>query len=249
METTTDTGILETADIETSSDGYAGRFAGPSGEWFLRTQLNITLDMLPPVSERPAILEVGGGHGQLTPHLIERGYRVVVAGSHQKCCDRIKPYLSPGRCDFVIGSPPRLPFRNGEFDTVISYRFVCHAHSWQRFLAELARVAARDVLIDYPPIISFNLCTPLLFGLKKRMEGNTRTYKLFFEKEITRVFRENGFVRAARRAEFFLPMVLHRIIRNRIISAKTERVFRALGFTEHFGSPVIVKFTAKERIS
>ena len=96
METTTDTGRLETADIETSSDGYAGRFAGPSGEWFLRTQLNITLDMLPPVSERPAILEVGGGHGQLTPHLIERGYRVWLPGATRNAAIE-SSHTSPGR--------------------------------------------------------------------------------------------------------------------------------------------------------
>jgi len=40
------TSFPETADIETSSDGYASRFAGPTGEWFLQVQERITLAML-----------------------------------------------------------------------------------------------------------------------------------------------------------------------------------------------------------
>ena len=61
--TTTDKG-LETADIETSSDGYAARFAGPVGEWMLEIQETITVALLPKTPSA-TILDVGGGHGQL----------------------------------------------------------------------------------------------------------------------------------------------------------------------------------------
>jgi hypothetical protein len=35
-------------DVETSSEGYAGRFAGGVGAWFLEAQARITLALLAP---------------------------------------------------------------------------------------------------------------------------------------------------------------------------------------------------------
>ncbi|NEO49979.1 MAG: class I SAM-dependent methyltransferase, partial [Moorea sp. SIO4A3] len=55
----------ETADIETSSEDYASRFAGEIGAWLLKVQEDATLKMLTPYP-KATILDVGGGHGQLT---------------------------------------------------------------------------------------------------------------------------------------------------------------------------------------
>ena len=63
----------ETADIETSSDEYASRFSGEIGEWFLKVQEDATLGILAPFTQAK-ILDVGGGHGQLTGALIENNY-------------------------------------------------------------------------------------------------------------------------------------------------------------------------------
>ena len=62
----------ETADIETSSDGYAQRFAGAVGAWFLRVQEDATLRLLH-AFPNARILDVGGGHGQLAPPLYAMG--------------------------------------------------------------------------------------------------------------------------------------------------------------------------------
>ena len=59
----------ETADIETSSDDYAARFAGEIGAWLLKVQEEATLRMLA-AYPNAKILDVGGGHGQLTGALI-----------------------------------------------------------------------------------------------------------------------------------------------------------------------------------
>src|SRR3972149_2530813 len=62
----------EDADVETSSEAYARRFAGPVGEFFLEVQAAATLDLLRPWPGS-SLLEVGGGHGQLTGPPVEAG--------------------------------------------------------------------------------------------------------------------------------------------------------------------------------
>ncbi|MGB3514268.1 MAG: hypothetical protein WBA93_34670 [Microcoleaceae cyanobacterium] len=55
------TNCPETAEIETSSDDYASRFAGNIGAWLLKIQEEATLKMLAP-HPNAKILDVGGGH-------------------------------------------------------------------------------------------------------------------------------------------------------------------------------------------
>jgi len=70
----------EDADVETSSDAYARRFAGPLGEYFLEVQSRLTLDLLAPWPGA-RVLDVGGGHGQTIGALVESGFDVTVLGS------------------------------------------------------------------------------------------------------------------------------------------------------------------------
>ena len=51
----------ETADIETSSEDYASRFAGGVGRYFLDEQTRITLELLGDV-RGSSVLDVGGAH-------------------------------------------------------------------------------------------------------------------------------------------------------------------------------------------
>ena len=61
-----------TPDVETASDGYARRFAGPVGTYFLARQAAAVARLLSD-SDAPGrrALDVGGGHGQLTPLLLQ----------------------------------------------------------------------------------------------------------------------------------------------------------------------------------
>jgi 2-polyprenyl-3-methyl-5-hydroxy-6-metoxy-1,4-benzoquinol methylase len=230
----------ETADIETSSDNYAQRFAGEIGAWFLQVQEDITLRMLHPF---PAarILDVGGGHGQLAPALVRHGYSVTVLGSDESCQQRIQDLITRNLCAFKVGNILDLPYTNQEFDIVVSYRLLPHVQAWRQCVAELTRVARQAVLIDYPSIRSVNYIAPLLFKVKRGLEGNTRPYTSFKESELLTVFRNNNFQRADRFPEFFFPMVLHRMMKSRGVSALLERFCRIAGLTAILGSPVILK--------
>lgn len=230
----------ETADIETSSEDYASRFAGPVGSWFLKVQENATLKML---FDYPggAILDVGGGHGQLTGPLLDQGYNVTVFGSSDVCIERIRQYVDGKRCFFQVGNILALPYPDRSFDVVISYRLLPHVERWKEYLAELARVANQVVMLDYPEVRSVNSLTPYFFSFKKNLEGNTRTYTVFRQDELVKAFNQLGYQRAGRYPEFFFPMVLHRKLKAPKISSGVERISRLLGLTGWFGSPVILK--------
>lgn len=233
-------GFAETADIETSSDDYASRFSGAVGAWFLKIQEDATVRMLSPYAGA-SVLDVGGGHGQLTGALIRGGYRVTVLGSADVCKARIKGFIDEGRCTFKVGNILALPYQDQAFDVVISYRLLPHVKRWPQLLRELTRVARKVVLVDYPTTRSFNWMASRYFNFKKSLEGNTRPFTCFKEAELLKTFESLGFARVDRFAEFFLPMVLHRTLRRPAVSSKSEAVFRLVGITSWLGSPVILK--------
>ena len=108
--------------------------------------------------------------------------------------------------------------------------------------SELCRVAQHRVIIDYPTSQSLNALTPLLFGAKKGIEKNTRTYELFRHRHISDHFTQQGFFRTAKRAQFAWPMVLHRALKNLPLSQALERIAKAMGLTALAGSPIIAAF-------
>ena len=62
---------LEQPDVETSSDGYAARFAGPAGRYMLGVQEAAVRSMLADLPPGASVLDVGGGHGQLLALMLD----------------------------------------------------------------------------------------------------------------------------------------------------------------------------------
>lgn len=233
-----DADFSESYDIFTSSDDYATRYAGRVGEWMLRVQEQAILRMLAP-HPNASILDVGGGHSQLTPALIRNGYLVTVLGSSEDCKSRLSPCLD--QITFDIGSLMNMPYPDRAFDVVISLRLMAHMPRWEEFIGELARVARKAVIVDYPEVRSINIVSTQLFSLKKRLEPNTRRFQCLRERELLRVFKEVGFRESDRFPQYFLPMMLHRALKQPRLSAALEAFFRAIGLTRLLGSPVILK--------
>jgi 2-polyprenyl-3-methyl-5-hydroxy-6-metoxy-1,4-benzoquinol methylase len=237
----------ETADIETSSDSYAQRFSGKVGTWFLQVQAEATLRLLHAFPSA-RILDVGGGHGQLAPVLARQGYHVTVLGSDESCQKRIQELVARNLCTFDVGNILALPYANQEFEIVVSYRLLPHVQAWKQYISELTRVAQQAVLIDYPSLYSVNYIAPLLFKVKKGLEGNTRPYTSFKERDLLAAFHTHGFYRSDRCAEFFLPMVLHRMMRFQRLSWSLEVLCRVSGLTAMLGSPVILKLLRSRQV-
>jgi SAM-dependent methyltransferase len=236
--------VSEHADVETSSEEYARRFSGSVGAWFLSTQEAATLRMLAPY-RGATVLDVGGGHGQVTATLVGHGHRVTVFASAESCRSRIDPLIAAGRCAFASGDLLGLPYPSRSFDVVVCYRLLPHVARWRVLVRELARVAGQAVLLDVPTRRSVNGLAPWLFRLKRRVEGNTRSFRLFDEREIVEVAGAEGLVGDDRYPQFLLPMVLHRMLGAVRFSKASEGAFRGLGLTERFGSPVILRLVRR----
>jgi ubiquinone/menaquinone biosynthesis C-methylase UbiE len=236
--------LPETADIETSSEEYARRFSGEVGAWFLNVQEEGTLRM---VSGLPGarILDIGGGHGQITEALLKNNFKVTVLGSDESCQARIRTFIDGVSCSFQVGNIIDLPFPDQNFDLVISYRLLPHVSRWRVFLGEMCRVAKNSVILDYPEVRSVNSKAPIFFDLKKNVEKNTRPFTCYRERQLSEIFDRHGFNKSDRFAEFLLPMVFHRKLNAPRVSAILEKVFRTSRLTDQFGSPVIIKYTRK----
>ena len=232
-------GFPETADIETASNEYATRFAGSVGAWMLDVQQSITMALINQ-SSPASILDVGGGHGQLAIPLYGAGYSITVVGSSESCRHRIRDIVDDDRCRFRVANLIDLPFEDDSFDLVISFRLLTHCQRWPKLIRELCRIARKQVIVDYPASESINAIAPALFDAKKKIEKNTRAWRLFSHREIATEFSRRGFMVETREAQFFLPMVLHRALRLRALSAAMESTSRTLGLTRRWGSPIIV---------
>jgi len=233
-------GALAAPDVETSSDGYARRFAGGVGAWFLETQARITLGLLAGWP-RARVLDVGGGHGQLTGPLVEAGYDVTVYGSDAACASRLREWTEAGRARFKAGPLDRLVVADREYDVVLSYRLLPHVSAWRALIGELCRAAARAVIVDYPSRRSLNAAAEPFFGLKRRVEGNTRRFEVLRDRDVREAFTASSFAVTAREPEFVWPMALHRAIGVAGLSRATEALAASVGLRRALGSPVILR--------
>jgi 2-polyprenyl-3-methyl-5-hydroxy-6-metoxy-1,4-benzoquinol methylase len=230
----------EDADVETSSEAYAQRFAGPVGAYFLEVQSRTTLDLLRPWPGC-SVLDVGGGHGQLVGPLVDAGHAVTVYGSAPVCGERIRAWTEDGRTAFRAGDLLDAPWPDRSFDVVVSYRLLPHVSRWRQLAAELARLARLAVVVDYPTRRSVNAAAAVLFGLKKRVETNTRPFTVFRDRDVAAAFAAAGFAATTRRPQFFFPMALHRAMGRAGLARALDRAAAALGLTRALGSPVILR--------
>lgn len=229
-------------DIFTASDDYARRFSGSLGEFFLRTQSQHFFSLLIKDKFPLDVLEIGGGHGQLTEQLLRLGHRVSVHGSDPTCFSRIKTLLRTYKdsLSFIEVPIENLELLNNSYDVVTALRLFAHTSNWRSLLIKMAAATKYQVIFDIAPSESLNLFTPLFFHLKKAIEKNTRKYYRHSRSEVFAFLSALNFSNIAIENEFFFPMALHRAVNNASISAFTEKVARGLCLTKHFGSPCLV---------
>jgi ubiquinone/menaquinone biosynthesis C-methylase UbiE len=232
-----------TPDIETSSAAYARRFSGPVGAYMLDVQAAAVRRLLSRARlQGGRVLDVGGGHAQLTRLLLSLGFEVWVQGSAASCAERLGPLMdgAEGRLHFVTSSLWALPFADRTFDLVVGIRLLAHVERWQALLAEMARVCRQGLLVEYAPVMSANLLEPWLFTLKRRIEGNTRPFLCYSMRQLAPVLRDLGFAGFSEQKQFLMPMVIHRKLKRPGLSRRIEAWTGGWGLTRVLGSPALL---------
>lgn len=235
-----DPGLSDRPDLASSSRGYAGRFRGQVGQWFLDVQEAALREVLPDLPEGGKVLDVGGGHAQLAPWLTTEGCEVFVVGSAPSGFRLLRGRSR--RIRFVASDLRVLPFPAAAFDAVICFRILAHIRRWRALVAELCRVSAGPVVVDYPALCSFNAAASYLFRLKNAVERRTtRPFRVLSSSELERAFRDGGYRITEKRGEFFWPMALHRLHGRVGLARALEAPARNAGLLSRFGSPMVVR--------
>jgi ubiquinone/menaquinone biosynthesis C-methylase UbiE len=232
------TAVREFPDVHSSSLEYRERFAGYGGRALIIRQSRVLRELL---KEKQTVLDVGGGHFQACPHLIDLGCKVTVLGSNAEGDIFLKDVKKYCDVEYIVGELTKLPCDDQSYDQVVSLRQLCHLDDWQRFLGEICRVAKNEVIFDYPVKSSLNLLSDKLFSVKKSVESNTRTYQVFTDEEIRKVLEKNGFKVTTIKRVQFLAAALFRIKALSLIVDKLEDFFQMLGVAAKLGSPVLVR--------
>lgn len=230
-------------DVFTASDDYASRFSGDAGKWLLSVQEQTILELIAnKLSSKAEILDIGGAHGQLIPvaRILQKNLQILA--SHDDAFKFLAGRENNPDFGQTVSDIFSLPFEKNSFELVTSVRLISHCEPWQKLVQEMCRVSSRYVLIDYPPLISSNILNSIFFPLKKKLEGNTRTFTIFKHSELDAEFSKNGFQLIERRGQFFWPMVIHRKIKSVKSSQFLELIPAMLGITRIFGNPAIAVY-------
>lgn len=235
---------VEHCDIDSSSDDYARRFAGAVGQWMLTVQSKAVLQLISPW-KGGRVLDVGGGHAQLCGPLSDAGYHVTVLGSDPICGHRPRQRLSDN-VPFVAGDIIDPPYPDGSFDVVVSIRQMAHVRDWPGLVRGLCRVARHAVVVDFATPISVNAIAPLLFAAKKKVEHNTRPFRLQRRGEVQRAFEAAGYNQFRHIGQFVAPMAMHRMANMPVMSRLIEGSLHGLGLGRLLGSPLILRATRSQ---
>lgn len=227
-------------DVDSATERYASRFAGPIGEWLLQVQRDALCQLLT-LPAGSTVLDLGGGHAQLIPILLDAGYNVTLHGSCPQAQGRAARYVAQGECRWTEGPLDKLPHGDESFDAVISFRILSHVADWHVLIREMCRVARQMVILDYPSLESVNRISAALFGLKQQVEKTTRPFTVFHDADVRTALIEAGCVAHHEVRQYLFPMAAHRALQSPRLSGWLENVARASGLTARAGSPVVIR--------
>ena len=226
----------ENPDLASSTPAYARRFDSRAGAWFLEVQTRILMEFMRPWT-KARVLDVGGGHAQVSRPLVAAGHKVTLLATSIEAVGMAFDLPLEVR----LGALCAPPTEDGEFDVAIALRIMPHVENWRMLLAGLCRSARDAVIIDFPIPGGSNAFTPFLFSAKKRIEGNTRSFNTMSRQEVIEAFRENGFAVDASVGQFVAPMVAHRVLDRPWISRPLESLCRFLRLDRFIGTPVLMR--------
>ncbi|HEX5436711.1 MAG TPA: class I SAM-dependent methyltransferase [Gemmatimonadaceae bacterium] len=233
---------VETPDVHTASASYRNRFVGGGRLALLRQAEGVTRALRATGSAPLSVLDVGGGHAQLTGALQRAGHRVVVHGSTEACFQWIQPLAAaaPQQVTPCVARLLALPFATGAFDLVCGIRLLAHVSEWRALLAEMARVSRRFLLLDFPLDGGMQRLSGPGFRLKRTVEKNTRPFFLYRRTDVVSCLATVDVQPVLSFGELVLPLALHRALHLPRLSLLAERALAGMGLGDRIGSPVLL---------
>lgn len=117
---------------------YSGRMVENSGTMPLKHALEVGLCMAHARGNK--ILDVGIGTGRGSLPLARQGLEVTGIDSSQSMLDETRRLAGDTPITLKLGDVEKLPFQDGEFDTLLSLNVVVHFPHWRKLLTEWKRV-------------------------------------------------------------------------------------------------------------
>jgi 2-polyprenyl-3-methyl-5-hydroxy-6-metoxy-1,4-benzoquinol methylase len=227
------------ADPATAEAFDARRFGGPIGELVGASQARVLLHMAGDVRDR-RVLDVGTGTGRAAILLARAGAKVAGIDASDQMLAIARRRAAAERLDlsFGVGDAHALTFGDASFELVVCLRLLMHVPDWRQCVAELCRVAAKRVIVDYPSATSAAALESVARGLVHAVRPRTEAYRVFTDRAIADAFRACGFEVRSRRRQFVLPIALHKMIGSRRFTERTERWLDRAGLLTRIGSPV-----------
>ncbi len=228
----------EHPDVHASSQIYAKRFSSPAGRYLLDVQTTIVRDLLRPWPQA-SVLDIGGGHGQISTPLAADGYRVTVLASNEAAFGRLASQGS-GKITCVSGDLLHPPFPDKSFDVVTAIRLMAHLKELPQLVEAACRMARIAVIIDYAIPGGANRLANAFFPAKKWLEGDTRRFTVIDPEAVSKAFGKSGFRIERSVGQFVFPMAVHRALNFPVVSKTIEATARAIPFAASIASPVVV---------
>ncbi len=229
------------ADPAMAAGFDAARFGGPIGELLAGDQERILTEFAGEVAGAP-VLDVGTGTGRAALVLARLGARVtgVDASADMLGVARARAAEQRLPARFLEGDVHALAFADRSFATVVCFRVLMHVPDWRTALAELCRVAAHRVVLDYPALTSAAALEAAWRRLVHACGGRTEAYRVFADRQIEGELELHGFRLMARHRQFVLPIALHKRIGSAAGTRRIERGLAAAGLLRVAGSPVTI---------
>jgi SAM-dependent methyltransferase len=224
------------------------KFGGPVGRMIKEYQEEIITLFLNDVAGSK-ILDLGAGTGRTAIPLSMRGAWVTAVDASFPMLQIVKEksWLQGGSVRCTRGDAHQLPFRNREFDTVISLRMLMHVIDWKKTISEICRISRNNVLIDFPPAIGFAGLAPLVHPVRKLINRKYQSYRVYTIHSVVRELCLNGYRPAAVDRHLVLPFGLHRLLGSVNFTVKIESVLKRLGLTDILGAPVTIMAERMDR--
>jgi ubiquinone/menaquinone biosynthesis C-methylase UbiE len=227
------------ADPEVARTFDRERFGGAIGELVKQTQEQLIFSYFQDVKGWK-VADIGAGTGRITIPFLEKGAEVAACDASEHMLRVLEEKTRNANLKTFTIDAHHLEFPDRSFDCVLSFRLLMHVVDWKKALSEICRISKDWVVIDLPPRRGFLLFVPIWHRIRMLFSKNVQSYRTFSLSEVKEELQRNGYEIKTMDPGFFLPLVVHRVIRSPRFTKSSERFFASVGWTRMAGSPCTI---------